>query len=110
MSLNWRWLVWVSSIVGLFILGFFWSHQDGGKERLLYYSLIWVAMLGTVFSFPRVNRQTAYVLIGVAAVLVRLSFWNATTSDDVNRYLCEPLFMGGAVVVGGGERLCDDGG
>lgn len=63
--------------------------QTGGFLRVGYHAAMWFAMCGAVFSFPRLGRKQALLLIGISAILVRLAFWQAPVSDDVNRYLWE---------------------
>lgn len=93
MTNSWRWLVWGSSIALLLVAAGLWSGlariEDGGCQRIGYHSLIWLGMLGAVFALPKLSRRGAFFLILGAAILVRIVFWAAPVSNDVNRYLWE---------------------
>lgn len=101
---RWRWGGWLISIALLIIVGLLWSRletiEQGGMARIQFYALAWFAMLGSVFFFPnlpqgpaqsrgRLFRNREFLLILGAALLVRMAFWGAPVSDDVNRYLWE---------------------
>ena len=90
---GWRWLLWSTSIVVFLVIGFLWSRwtriEDAGHWRIALSLLEWLAMLGAVFAFPNLKQRHALILLGVAAVVVRLAFWGAPVSNDVNRYLWE---------------------
>ena len=97
---GWRWLGWSASVLVLITIGVLWSRltiiDDGGHLRIAYSVVGWFAMMGTVFSFPHLSRRSGVLLLVFAAVAVRLSFWGAPVSNDVNRYLWEGrlLWMG----------------
>ena len=90
---GWRWLGWSVSVLVLILVGIFWSQfsriEEGGALRIWFSAIGWLAMFGTVFSFPNLSRRWGVILILFAAVVVRISFWGAPVSDDVNRYLWE---------------------
>ena len=93
MRISWRWVIWLGSFLLLLAAASLWSDlekiQDGGASRSAYYALIWLGMLGMVFGFPALGRRKAFWLILGAAFLLRIAFWSAPVSDDVNRYLWE---------------------
>ncbi len=97
---GWRWLVWSLSLLVFVITGAVWSQwtriEDAGHLRIGFACLQWGAMLGAVFAFPKLSRGKALLLLGLGAVVVRLAFWGAPVSNDVNRYLWEGrlLWMG----------------
>ena len=90
---RWRWLVWSSSVLLLLVIATQWSQlhriQDGGSLRVANHVAMWVTMCGAVFAFPFIAKKQAIILLVGVAVLVRLAFWQAPVSDDVNRYLWE---------------------
>ncbi len=93
MAQKWRWLAWSGSFLLLLMIGFSWGQlgriQEAGSFRAGCHALLWVGMMGMVFALPALDKKKTLILLGVAAVLVRLSFWQAPVSDDVNRYLWE---------------------
>ena len=94
MNVNpWRWAAWVGSIILLLAIGWLWSDlekiEDGGTLRACYHGVAWLGMLAAVFAFPAMSQRRALFLIFGAAILVRIAFWSAPVSDDVNRYLWE---------------------
>ena len=99
-SNGWRWAVWVTSVLVFVIIGLLWSRytriEDGGHWRIALAVIEWVAMFGVVLAFPNLDRHKSLLLLGIAAVLVRICFWGAPVSNDVNRYLWEGrlLWMG----------------
>lgn len=72
---------------------FLWANlesiEDGGPLRIGLHITLWVGMIGLVFAFPNLTRKQGTFLICAAAILVRLAFWQAPVSDDLNRYLWE---------------------
>ena len=90
---SWRWLVFTASILVFVGIGALWSCleriEDAGHWRIGFSLVEWAAMFGAVFAFPNLERKKAVYLLGLAAILVRLSFWNAPVSNDVNRYVWE---------------------
>lgn len=101
---RWRWAGWLLSVALLAVAGGLWSRfetiSEGGAERMRYFVVLWVAMLGAVFCFPKLASSSAplprslfhnrdFLLILGGALLVRIAFWGAPVSDDVNRYLWE---------------------
>lgn len=92
-SNGWRWTVWVASILIFVVIGLLWSRytriEDSGNWRIALSVIEWVAMFGAVFAFPNLDRRKSLFVLGAAVVLVRLCFWGAPVSNDVNRYLWE---------------------
>lgn len=88
-----RWAAWGGSLALLLVVAGLWSGLDkieeGGALRIGYHSLIWVGMLGAVFFLPSLSSRKTLLLILGAAILVRIVFWTAPVSNDVNRYLWE---------------------
>lgn len=89
----WRWVGWTACVLLLIVIGLLWGRftriEDAGHWRIIFSVVSWFAMLGTVFLFPHLSRRRALLLLVFAAVVVRLSYWGAPVSNDVNRYLWE---------------------
>ena len=100
MSDRFRWITWVLSLATILVTGFLWSQQtlitENAQLRMVYWGVIWLAMFGMVFAFPKLNSRGGLILMAIAVVIVRLSFWAAPESNDVNRFLWEGrlLWMG----------------
>ena len=92
-SNRWRRILWGFSLVLISILAICWGQldriQEGGFLRIAYHLAIWVAMGIMVFAFPKLTRKQGVLLILLGSFVVRLAFWQAPVSDDVNRYLWE---------------------
>lgn len=74
--------------------------------RIALFATCGLAMLGTVFFFPKTTHRTATRLILLSALLLRILLWPAPVSDDVNRYAWE-----GAIIASGENpysALADD--
>ena len=95
-----RWVLWLFSLFSILGIGLLWSQhtriEDIPLPRIAYWLIIWIAMFGLVFAFPKLNTKRSILLLAVATIAVRLSFWGAPESNDVNRYLWEGrlLWMG----------------